>query len=176
MSFLIILSGIVGVLILLPLLAALFIRRNHYVRREVVINAPRQKIFDYLKFLKNQEEFNNRASAGEREKEFRGTDGTVGFTYAWSGDKKAGQGEKEIMGLVEGKKVEMEIRFIKPMRTSSRIVMEMESLSDNQTKVFWSNAGKLNYPMNIFVPMLEKGLPKDMDASLANLKNILERS
>lgn len=70
--------------------------------------------------------------------------------------------------------MEAEIRFIKPMKTSSYIIMDLESISDNQTKVSWSNAGTLNYPINIMIPILEKMLPKDMDSSLTNLKNILE--
>jgi hypothetical protein len=53
--------------------------------------------------------------------------------------------------------------------------METESLTDNQTKVRWSNAGTLKYPMNIMVPMVEKHVAKDMDISLSILKNILEK-
>jgi len=53
--------------------------------------------------------------------------------------------------------------------------METESLSDNQTKVTWSNAGRLKYPVNIFIPMMEKSVAKDMDSSLSTLKNILEK-
>ena len=79
------------------------------------------------------------------------------------------------MNIIEGEKVEFEIRFIKPMVASSRIIMETESLPDNQTKVSWSNSGRLNYPLNIMVPMMEKMLPKDMDESLGTLKGILEK-
>lgn len=32
-------------------------------------------------------------------KNFKGTDGTVGFCYAWDGNKKAGKGEQEIIAL-----------------------------------------------------------------------------
>ena len=60
------------------------------------------------------------------------------------------------------------------MAATANIVMETESLSDNQTKVSWSNAGTLRYPINIMVPMMEKMVPKEMDASLSTLKNILE--
>jgi hypothetical protein len=69
----------------------------------------------------------------------------------------------------------MEIRFVKPMTTSAHIIMETESLSDGQTKVWWSNAGILKYPVNIMIPMLEKHVVQDMDVSLATLKNILEK-
>lgn len=170
-----ILLVIVGVIALL-LLMALFMKKQHYVRRDIIINAPRQKVFDYVKLLRNQDEFNKHAMAApDRNREFRGTDGTVGYVYAWSGDKGAGVGEKEIKNIVEGKSVEMEIRFVKPMVATASIVMETESLPGDQTKVYWSNAGRLNYPVNIFIPMMQKHVAKDMEGSLATLKDILER-
>jgi len=151
-------------------------KREHYVNREIIINAPRQKVFGYVKMLKNQDEFNKGAMAdADRKKEFKGTDGTVGYIYAWKGDKNAGEGEKEIKNILEGKRIETEIRFVKPMSAIASIIMETESLTDNQTKVRWSNAGTLKYPMNIMVPMVEKHVAKDMDISLSILKNILEK-
>ena len=82
---------VLAVIIALLLIIALFMKREHYVNREIIINAPRQKVFDYVKLLKNQDEFNKHAMAGpDRKREFKGTDGTVGYIYAWSGDKNAG--------------------------------------------------------------------------------------
>ena len=170
-----ILLAVAGIIAFL-LLIALFMKREHYVNREIIINAPRQKVFDYLKLLKNQDEFNKHAmTAPDRKREFKGTDGTVGYIYAWSGDKNAGVGEKEIKNIIEGKRIETEIRFVKPMQATANITIETESLSDNQTKVSWSNAGTLKYPINIMIPMMEKHVSKDMDISLSTLKNILEK-
>ena len=167
---------VVGGIIALLLLIALFMKKEHYVKREIIINAPRQKVFDYVKLLKNQDEFNKHAMAGpDRKREFKGTDGTVGYIYAWSGNKNAGEGEKEIKNIIEGIRIETEIRFVKPMRATASIIMETVSLPDNQTKVSWSNAGVLKYPVNIMVPMMEKHVAKDMDFSLSTLKNILEK-
>ncbi len=172
--FVTILLALAGIIALL-LIIGLFTRKDHYVKREVIINAPRQKVFDFVRLLKNQDKFNKNAMADpDRNGKFTGTDGTVGFIYAWSGNKDAGEGEKEIMNLIEGKRVETEIRFVKPMKTSARIVMELESLSDKQTRVSWSNAGTLSYPVNILIPMMEKHVVKDMDSSLSTLKNLLE--
>jgi hypothetical protein len=171
-TILLVLAGIIALFLLL----ALFMKKQHFVKSEIVINAPRQKVFDFLRMLKNQDEFNKHAMAApDRNREFKGTDGTVGYIYSWSGNKTAGEGEKEIINLVEGKRIETEIRFVKPMRTSASIIMEMESLSDNQTKVHWSNAGSLKYPVNIMIPMMQKHVAKDMDSSLATLKDILEK-
>lgn len=172
LTILLILAGIIALLLII----ALFMKKEHYVKREIIINAPRQKVFDYVKLLKNQDKFNKHAMTGpDRQRKYKGTDGTVGFIYAWSGNKKAGEGEKEIKNIIEGKRIETEIRFVKPMAATACIIMETESLSDDQTKVSWSNAGTLKYPINIFVPMMEKMLPKEMDSSLSTLKNILEK-
>jgi hypothetical protein len=174
MNIIITILLIVAGIITLLLIIALFMKREHYVKREIIINAPWQKVFDYLKLLKNQDEFNKGAMEDtDRKKEFKGTDGTVGYIYAWSGNKNAGEGEKEIKNIIEGRSIEMEIRFVKPIVTRARIIMETESLSENQTKVIWSNAGTLKYPVNIMIPMMEKHVEKDMDSSLSTLKNIL---
>jgi len=175
MSVLIIILLVLAGIIALLLIAALFMKREHYVKREIVINAPRQKVFDYIKLLKNQDKFNKQAIADpDRDKEFKGTDGTVGFIIAWNGDKSVDEGEKEIMNIIEGKKIETEIRFVRPFRAVGRAIMETGSVADDQTKVSWSNAGTLKYPINMMIPMLEKNVAKDMDISLSTLKNILE--
>ncbi len=171
-TILLVVAGIIALLLII----ALFMKKEHYVRREIIINAPSQKVFDYIKLLRNQDEFNKHAMAGaDRKREFKGTDGTVGYIYAWSGNKNAGAGEKEIKNIIEGKRIETEIRFIKPMTATASIIMETESLPADQTKVTWSNAGTLKYPLNILIPMMEKHVLKDMDSSLSTLKNIFEK-
>ena len=171
-TILLVLAGIIALLLII----ALFMKREHYVKCEIIINAPRQKVFDYIKLLKNQDQFNKHAKADPgRKEEYKGTDGTVGFIIAWNGNKNVGEGQKEIKNIIEGKRIETEIRFVRPMSAIASIIMETESLPDNQTKVTWSNAGTLKYPINIMIPMMEKMLPKDMDISLSTLKNILEK-
>src|SRR6478752_119964 len=115
-TILLVLAGIIALLLIL----ALFMKKQHYAKRDIIIDAPQQKVFDFLRLVKNQELFNKWATiGGERKIETKGTDGEVGFVYSWSGDKKAGEGEKEIINIVEGKSIETEIRFVKPIRTSA---------------------------------------------------------
>jgi hypothetical protein len=172
-TILLVVAGIIALLLII----GLFMTRKHYVKREIIINAPSQKVFDYVKLLKNQDTFNKHAMvAPDRNRDFKGTDGTVGYVYSWSGDKNAGVGEKEIINIIEGRSVETEIRFVKPMAAIASVIMETESLSENQTKVSWSNAGTLSYPINIMIPIMEKSVAKDMDISLSTLKDILENN
>lgn len=170
-SILFLIAGIITII----LIAGLFMKKQHYVKRDIVINAPVQKVFSFLRLLNNQEKFNKWAKTDpNRAWDYKGTDGTVGYIISWKGNKSAGEGAKEILNIVEGKRIETEIRFVKPMKVISSVIMETESLSDNQTKVSLINTGTMNYPMNIFIPMAEKNFPKDMDESLSALKEILE--
>src|ERR1041384_5615190 len=171
-TVLLIIAGIIALLLII----ALFRKKGYYIQREIIINAPLQKVFNYLKYFKNWDNFNERATADPSKKEeYRGTDGTAGFIIAWSGNSKVGQGEKEIMSIIEGKKIETEIRFVKPFAVTGYTNMVTEPVSDTQTKVTFSNASTLKYPLNFLLLVVEKGIAKDMDTSLAALKDILER-
>ena len=172
MTILLVIPGIIA----LVLIAAVFTRKKYNVYSEVIINAPRQEVFDYIKQLKNQDYFNKWVMVDPAMKrEFKGIDGTVGFIYGWNGNKKAGEGEQEIKAITEGKSIDTEIRFVRPFAGLAHVNMSTEAIAENQTKVSWSNVSKMTYPMNIMVSMIEKMLVKDMDTSLGNLKRILEK-
>jgi hypothetical protein len=167
---------IVVSIIALLLVIALFMTKNYKTYQEIIILAPRQKVFDYLKQLKNQDNFNKWIMIDpDMKKEYRGTDGTVGFVYAWNGNKEGGEGEQEIKAITDERNIEMEIRFVRPFAGIARAEMTTQSLSDNQTKATWSTASTMKYPLNLMLPMIVKMLEKDMGTSLTTLKNILEK-
>ena len=176
MNILIAILAVLAGSIALLLALALFTKKGYAIHREIIINTSVEKAFDYIKQLKNWDNFNMRAKADPAMKrEFKGTDGTVGFIYAWNGNKKVGEGEKEIKAIVEGKSFVWEIRFVRPFTAIGNTSMGTESVSGNQTKVTFSNASTLKYPLNILLLVVEKGIAKDMGISLSSLKNILEK-
>lgn len=176
MGIITIIFVIILTIITLFLLIAVITRKEYCIKREIVINAPLQKTFDYLKHLKNQDHFNKWVMVDPgMQREFHGTDGTVGFVYVWNGNKQAGQGEQEIAAVEEGRTIKTEVRFIRPMPAVAYACYDFESLSDEQTKVVWTNNSAMKFPVNVMLPMIEKMLAKDMDISLSNLKNILEK-
>jgi hypothetical protein len=173
-------AGLLLILIIVIfLLVAAFLRKDYSVEREVTINTPKKVVFDYAKYLKNQNNYSVWAKIDPAMKtDFRGTDGTVGFVSAWDSQvKEAGSGEQEIIGIDEGNKVDYEIRFFEPMKSTDKAFMSFESLNDNATKVKWGIYGKLKYPMNIsFLFMdMDAMLGKDLEGGLKNLKEIIER-
>jgi hypothetical protein len=54
--------------------------------------------------------------------------------------------------------------------------MITEAISPNQTKVKWGFDGKMPYPMNLMLPIMnmEEMLGKDLQDGLNNLKAVLE--
>jgi uncharacterized protein YndB with AHSA1/START domain len=173
----IILITIAGLVALL-LVVGLFMKKEYHVVREVVINKPKQSVFEYIKLLKNQNKYSVWATMDANMKtEFKGTDGTPGFVSAWdSEEKNVGKGEQEILSIVEGEKIEYEIRFIRPFESTSTASMSTVAVGDNQTKVSWAFTGKMKYPMNLMLLFMnmEKMIGNDLDNGLKNLKGILE--
>lgn len=120
MNILIIILAIIASLIAIILIAALFIKKEYTIEREVAINKPKQEVFSYIRFLKNQDHYSKWVMTDPAmKKEFKGTDGTVGFVYAWDGNKKAGKGEQEIMKITEGERIDIEVRFVKPFEATA---------------------------------------------------------
>ena len=173
----IVLYIVLGIIALL-LLAGLVISKDMNVSKEIVINKPKAEVFNYIKYLKNQDNFSKWGSMDPNmKKEYTGTDGTVGFVSAWEGNSKVGKGEQEITAIEEGKSLKFDLRFIKPFKSFSKAFMTTEAVSDNATKVTWGFDSKMPYPLNImklFMNM-EKAVGNDFSTGLSNLKNLMEK-
>ena len=169
-----ILLGIAAIIAIL-LVTALFVKRDYAVSRQITINKPKDQVFNYVKLLKNQDHYSKWVRMDpDMKKHFTGTDGTVGFVYAWDGNDKAGKGEQEIKGLTEGERLDIEIRFIRPFAGIAYVPFTTEAVSENKTKVTWGMMGTSRYPMNFMNLFIDNILGKDLETSLADLKGILE--
>lgn len=170
---------IIAIIIAIPLIIALFVEKDYAVEREITINKSKQEVFDYVKFLKNQDNFSKWSTMDPNmKKTYRGTDGTVGFVSAWeSNDENVGVGEQEIKKIAEGERIDFELRFIKPFEATEPAFMSTETVSENQTKVKWGFSGHMNYPMNIMMLFMdfEKMIGDDLQTGLSNLKTVLEK-
>ena len=168
-----------GGIIVLLLIIGLFVKKDYSVAKEIIVNKSKSVVFEYLKFLKNQNKFSVWASMDPNMKtEYRGTDGTEGFVSAWeSENKNVGKGEQEILKIVNGERIDYEIRFIKPFASTSWANMIVASANENQTRVHWEFTGKMKYPTNLtFLFMnMEKMVGNDLEKGLQNLKTIMDK-
>src|SRR3954468_5884773 len=123
---------VIASIIILILIAAAFGKKSYSVHRNIIINRPVSEVFAYIKHLKNQDYYNKWVMMDPAmKKEFKGVDGTVGFVYAWNGNKRAGAGEQEIKSIKENERVDMEIRFIRPIAAVSTSPFITTAIANN---------------------------------------------
>jgi len=174
----VIIGGIIIVLLIaIPLVAALFISKDYSIERDIVIERPVGDVFEYLKYLRNQDNFSKWATLDpDMKQEYEGTDGTVGFKSSWEGNRDVGKGEQTIVHIVEGKRIDYKLQFIEPFEAVADSYMSTESISENQTRVIWAFSSTMPYPFNIMRVFmnLDDAIGEDLHVGLVNLKNILE--
>ena len=145
--------------------------------QSVIINKPRQKVYNYLKFCKNQEYFSvwNMADSN-KQTTATGIDGTEGFVYTWDSTlKNVGAGSQKIIRLTEYERIEYVINFLRPMKNVGHASFILELIDNNTTKVIWDFKSPAKFPMSLFTGLFRKMLGKDLAKSLQNLKAILEK-
>lgn len=169
---------VVGIVVL-ALIVALFVKKDYAVERKVTINRSESEVFDFIKHIKNQDQYSVWNSIDPAmKKTYTGTDGTVGFISAWeSTNKNVGKGEQEITNIKEGDRIEMKLRFKEPFEAEDNAYMETEGMGANQTNVKWGFKGRMAYPMNIMLLFMdmENMLGKDLQGGLEQLKVVLEK-
>lgn len=164
-------------IIALLLIVALIINSAFRVESEATIHQPKQIVFDYLKHLKNQEQYSKWMMMDDNMKtNYTGKDGTVGFVYAWESEMQdVGVGEQEITAITEGERIDTEIRFKEPFVSTDQSYMITESIDDERTKVIFGYNGKMNYPTNLLIPVFKHKIANDMKDNLKTLKSLLEK-
>lgn len=163
-------------IIVLVLIAASFINSNFQVETKITIDQTKKVVFDYLKYLKNQQQYSKWMQMDDdMETSYQGDDGTAGFVYAWKSEmQEVGEAEQEITNIVEGKKIETEIRFKQPFVSTDQLDMITESTSDGGTKVTFRYNGNMKYPTNLLIPVFKRKIGNDMKDNLRALKSLLE--
>lgn len=178
-KLLLILLLIVLIIIVVPLIVALFLNKSYEVSRTIEISRPYDAVWNYVIYLKNQNEYSVWSKMDPHMKtEYRGEDGKVGFVSAWESENPdVGKGEQEIVAITDGR-IEYEIRFLEPFRRTSKSFLEVTALNQTTTRVNWGISGKIGYPLNLLLLVMnfEKMIGKDLEQGLLNLKQILEHS
>ncbi len=170
--------GFIVTIIVIILIVAAVSPNDYAVEREITINKPVAEVFNYVKYLKNQDNYSVWATMDPNmKKTFTGTDGTVGFVSAWESDnEEVGKGEQEIMKIDEGNRIDFELRFMEPFEATDNAYMITKEVAPTITKVKWGFYGSMDYPMNIMLLFMdmEGVLGNDLQTGLEKLKEELE--
>lgn len=158
-------------LIILILIVAAFVPKKFMSEREIVINKPRSEVFNYIRYIKNQDHFGVWQLADPAmKKTYEGTDGTVGFKYSWD-SKEMGKGSQTITNIVEGQRMDTELDF--GFGDIAKAYFITKDVNAGQTTVVWGITGKSPYPFNIISLFYDMG--NDFEKGLQNLKGVLEK-
>lgn len=148
------------------------------LEKEIVINKPKDLVFAELKTFKNHSYWSPWAKKDPNMKqEFKGTDGTVGFISSWDGNKDVGTGEEEIKNIVEGERIDVELRFKKPWEDTSKAYFVTIPAGDNMTTVKWGFNGNSPFPFNLicYLTNMKDQLGNEFYLGLVGLKEYIEK-
>lgn len=169
-----------AIIVAIPLVVALFVKKEYAIERQIIIDEPVHVVFDHIRYLENQDQFSKWGSMDpDMKQSYMGVPGTPGSVSAWdSEDKNVGKGEQEILSVVENERIDYELRFIEPFESTSSAWFITEEISENQTLVRWGFNGRMNYPMNLMLLIMdfESMIGEDLEHGLVNLKENLERN
>ncbi len=147
------------------------------VERTITIQAPPEKIIPFL------EDFHQWPAWSPYEKldpamkrTLSGAERGKGAVYQWAGNRKAGSGRMEVLEVVPGSKVSIQLEFTEPFESKNLAEFDLVN-KGGPTNVTWSMSGPQPYVtklMSLFVSM-DKMIGGDFEAGLANLKTAAEK-
>lgn len=170
-----ILGVIILLLIVYAVIAMLAFSKNYHFEKSVVINAPKEKVWQHVGSLK---QYNIWDPFSKADKDivitYSGDGDKVGDSYHWKGNDKVGEGEQSITEIVPGEKMGTKLHFIKPFEGDAvaKLILTPEG---NGTKVTWAIDNELNTMMKIMKPMMDMNMNKMFGQGLENLKKLAEK-
>ena len=100
----------------------------------------------------------------------------VGAHYAWSGNKKAGQGSMTMTSITP-ERLDVDLVFEKPFKATNQVAFVLTPQGDGRTEVAWSMTGERNLVFAVMGKLFfDNAIRKDFDRGLAALKAEAERS
>jgi len=168
---------VIVIILVVIIILGLIAPKNLAVNRSIIINKSRSETFQYLKLIKNQDHWSPwKNKDPNMEQSYVGTDGEVGFVSKWKGNKDVGEGEQEILSIIENESINSQLRFFKPWKSESIGHFELGKVDEEHTLVTWGFSGQNKFPFNIFMLFMnmDKTLGKDFEEGLVSLKEILE--
>lgn len=98
----------------------------------------------------------------------------VGASYAWSGDKKAGEGRMTFTSITPTQVV-VDLEFLKPFKAENVVTFDLTPVGTD-TRVAWTMSGRRNVAFAVMGKLFfDKAIAKDFEKGLASLKAVAEQ-
>lgn len=148
---------------------------EYVVERRAIVAAPPERVFEHVV------DFHRWASWSPWEdldpnlqREYTGPTEGVGAAYAWSGNRKAGQGRMEITEATRPSTIAIALEFLKPFRASNVTRFDFTPV-DGGTEVVWTMTGPKTFTtrlMSVFMTM-DTMIGRDFEKGLARLADVV---
>jgi uncharacterized protein YndB with AHSA1/START domain len=149
---------------------------TYTVQRSVSIDAPPARVYAHIVDFHHWAAWSPWEEMDPSlEKTFSGPDAGPGAKYAWSGNRKVGQGSMEITDVTEPSRVAIALEFLKPFKASNTTVFSLQPAGD-ATDVTWEMTGRQTFMtrvMGIFKSM-DSMIGPDFERGLGRLKAAVE--
>ncbi len=149
---------------------------TYTVQRSATIDAPPAEVYAHIADFHRWGDWSPWDEMDpSMDKTYAGADAGKGAKYAWSGNRKVGQGKMEITDAVEPSKVEIALQFLKPFKARNITVFSLEPAGTG-TNVTWKMTGRKTFMtrvMGIFKSM-DSMVGPDFEKGLAKLKGVAE--
>lgn len=143
------------------------------VRRSTTIDAPAEVVYAHLVDFKRWVEWSPWEGLDPNlERTYSEQTAGAGAHYAWSGNRKAGQGSMTMTSTTAPSQVLIDLAFLKPVKAQNTIEFALSPAAGG-TSVDWimrgSNDGLVSKVFSKLMPM-DKLVGKDFEKGLAALK------
>lgn len=150
---------------------------TYEVQRSVSIDAPADSIYPLLADFRQWQGWSPWEGLDpDLQRTYGGAESGTGATYAWAGNRKAGEGRMEITDSAAGERVVIALDFLKPFKSSSTTRFELSG-TGGATTVTWTMTGPktlMTKIMGIFKSM-DAMIGPDFEKGLTQLKGSAER-
>lgn len=169
-----ILFGLIVSLAIMMLLA----KKSYTFEKSILIDSSTSSVYNYIKFLKNQEQYHDWFSMDEEKMlDYQGEDGVVGAKCNWiSTNRDVGVGVQEIIKLNYPNAVKTSMVVENPIIAFANHDMNIEQ-KDGKSKLTYLVQIHFRFPYNIrmFFMDFENEIDLSMTQSLKNIRSAVEK-
>ena len=171
-----IIGSILLLLVAFILIAGIFIAKSYHFETNIAINAPKEKVWQYVGSLHGMEKWNPFIEGDHNiQISFEGQDSTVGAIYRWKGNKEVGSGSQTISKIDPPNRIDTHLHFIEAFEGEADAYRKLSG-EGNVTSVAWGFDTRYKYPMNVMLLFInmDKMMGESYNKGLAKLKQLSE--
>jgi uncharacterized protein YndB with AHSA1/START domain len=150
---------------------------TYTVERSTTIAAPPSRVYEEVVDFHNWTKWSPWEDLDPAlKRDYSGTESGAGAVYAWSGNRKAGQGRMTITEATAPSRVRIDVLFEKPFKARNDTLLAIQPDGEG-SRVTWTMTGKktlVTRVMGIFKSM-DSLIGPDFEKGLARLKTTTEK-